>query len=84
VLLERDRRSGKIEIGNGQKEGGSTLQITFSWTPVPAHFLPLGVVMLRLLEYASSGAEKPGTGSVRNVDVRTALVRAVSMCKLPW
>jgi hypothetical protein len=25
VLLERDRRSGKIEIGNAQKEGGSTL-----------------------------------------------------------
>ncbi len=29
VLLECDRRSEKIEIGNAQKEGGSTLTLVF-------------------------------------------------------
>ncbi len=38
VLLERDRRSGKIEIGNAAKEGGSTLQINLQPDPFLAHF----------------------------------------------
>ncbi len=29
VLLECDRRSTKIEIGNAEKEGGSTLRLVF-------------------------------------------------------
>src|SRR5437868_12299693 len=38
VLLERDRRSGKIEIGNAAKEGGFYSSNQSSAEPFLAHF----------------------------------------------
>ena len=37
MLLERDRRSAKIEIENAKKEGGSTLTLAFvrAWSSAP-------------------------------------------------
>ena len=48
VLLERDRRSAKIEIGNGQKEGGCTLHLPLQSGPVSV----LMAVLLALQDWS--------------------------------